>query len=119
MKKYKVIEREASDEYVKIFVGTEEEIIKFTNENSSDAFDTVGTFEKAKEILEIMKYDVKEIIKDVKTELGKCPICDSKNIEIENADWDGEHFWYECHCNNCDKYFTQQFKLVYEDSRED
>lgn len=48
-----------------------------------------------------------------KVEIGRCPRCKSKNIEIYNSDWDGEYFWYECECHDCKTQFDQLFEMKY------
>lgn len=48
-----------------------------------------------------------------KVEIGHCPRCKGKNIEIYNSDWDGEYFWYECECHDCKTQFDQLFEMRY------
>ena len=43
---------------------------------------------------------------------GVCPYCQSTDIEGEHFEVDGGSAWQEVHCNDCDAYWTDLYKLV-------
>ena len=44
---------------------------------------------------------------------GKCPKCESENLEWGNTEIDGQSLGYEFECNDCGCQGTEWYDLVY------
>lgn len=53
-------------------------------------------------------------VKVLSNEEGRCPYCNSENIEY--VGWDREDFgmlYYKCECEDCKRYFEEWYKLQF------
>ena len=52
-------------------------------------------------------------VKIISNEQGKCPYCNSHNIEYSSADFEENMVYYQCECEECKRYFEEWYELKF------